>query len=162
MYWKHHIRIYSLIPWSALIDFQRWIFLKIKIWINLVCQLMIATPYFTYHKFSVDPSTFVWRPVAELRVSTISSCWQGPLKILFAGPPRSKSMSHQKEEVAQACSSRAQWHMRLFCAFQFFETTKICFGSTKMENLPHWGPRRKLLTGPFPLNPPLLETGNPD
>ena len=46
-----------------------------------------------------------------------------------------------------------------FLCFSLFETTKICWVYQNGNFTPLKGPHRKLLTGPFSLNPPLANTG---
>ena len=69
--------------------------------------------------------------VADWRVS---SCWQGPLQILFAGP---NQISKFFKQVGQGRRGRKQFFPLLFFFSSLSETTEICFGSTKMKHFRH-------------------------
>ena len=90
-------------------------------------------------------------PVVDLRVSSVSSCWQSPTR--KSRPHRKKKKKKKRErkekKVAQATRQLGQrvpgpqrrggsglffFFFFLFC-FSLFETTEISFGSTKWKFL---------------------------
>ena len=110
----------------------------------------------------------------DLRVSSVSTCWQGPLKILFEGPHQINQGPHLKRVAQVSRSKGPQWYKKrrgielfffffcffFFCFALYIKTTEICFW---VKAYPKWkfyatkGPHCKLLlTGPFSLNLPVL------
>ena len=101
-------------------------------------------------------STYI--AVVDLRVSSVSSCWQGPLKYCFQGPHPKIRAPPQKKKKEKEKDQRAQWHNRQsgtkdFFAFHFLKPLKFCFGSTEMEictGKKHFTPGNNATEGPPP------------